>query len=405
MPTGLNRIMAVLAVTQIIGWGSSFYLPGIIGRHIARDLDISSGVVYGGVSVMVITSALLSPRVGKALDRHGTRLFMAAGSVLLAAGLVALAMAEGPLTYLAAWAIIGVASVLALALPAMTTLAQAAGGAARRAMVILMLFSGLSSSIVWPLTAAIEPMLGWRGVCWVYAAAHLAIGLPLHLFGLRARRQAAAPGAPVASVSEGTVRPGRERLAFIAVAAAFSLSGFVSWGLSLHVITLLEAGGLSATSALAWGSALGVMQVAARIVDFTLGKGASPLHLAIVATAALPCSFVLLALTAVAPLFAVLFIVAYAVASGLIAVSRVTLPLWLFGAAVYGTASGRLMLAQNVAFGIAPVVFAAVMEHGFGYAVGLALLSGLGSLAAIVTVLASVERRAHASGSSTGAID
>ncbi|MFZ4806395.1 MAG: MFS transporter [Hyphomicrobiaceae bacterium] len=393
MPKGLNRIMTVLAVTQIIGWGSSFYLPGILGRQIGQDLDISSGVVYGGVSVMVITSALLSPRIGKALDRHGTRLFMAAGSVLMAAGLAALAMAQGPITYLAAWAIIGVASVLALALPAMTTLAQAAGGAARRAMVILMLFSGLASSIVWPLTAAIEPMLSWRGVCLLYAAAHLAIGLPLHLFGLSARREDSAPGTHAASVTEGVVAPGRERLVFIAVATAFSLSGFVSWGLSLHVITILETGGLSATAALAWGSALGVMQVSARIVDFLLGSRASPLQVAIIATAALPCSFLLLALTALAPLFAVLFIVAYAVASGLIAVSRVTLPLWLFGAAVYGTASGRLMLAQNVAFGIAPVVFAAVMELGFGYAVGLALLSGLGSLAAIVMVLAAVERR------------
>jgi len=86
------------------------------------------------------------------------------------------------------------------------------------------------------------------------------------------------------------------------------------------------------------------------------------------------------------PPAAIAFLTLYAVATGLIAVGRATLPLWLFGAATYGSASGRLMLAQNIAFGLAPVVFAAALDTGLRTALALALVSGLASLAAMILV-------------------
>lgn len=391
----LGFVTAILAAGQIIGWGTTFYLPGIIGRDIARDLGLSSEAAYGGITVMVVTSAVLSPIVGRWLDRYGTRWFMAGGSLLMAAGLATLSQATSISGYLAAWAIIGVGSVLCLSLPATTTLAQVAGPAARRSMVVLMLFSGLSSSVVWPITALLEPMIGWRMVCLVYAATHLLVALPLHALGLPDRSfVVAGSGAKVEPVA-GTVPPERRRLAFAAVAAAFSLSGFVSWGLSLHIIELLHAGGLSERMAVALGSVMGLLQVSARLFEFLFGNRVSPVASVMVSTAFLPLSFAVFLLGMGSPPAAIAFLTLYAIATGLISVGRATLPLWLFGAATYGTASGRLMLAQNIAFGLAPVVFAAALDAGLRTALALALLSGLASLAAMA-VVARVARQSTA---------
>lgn len=386
MDQRLKRVTGVLAITQILSWGSTFYLPGIVGRDIARDLGISTGLVYGGVTMMVVTSAFLSPLVGPVFDRHGTRWFMAGGSVMLSAGLGLMAVAQSPAIYLAAWGIIGVASVFAMSLPATTTLAQVAGGAARRAMIVLMLFTGLSSTILWPVTAMMEPQIGWRGACLVYALVHLFVCVPLHLFGLPRGVHASGPNGAPKIVTAGVASPDRSRSIFAALAVAFSLSGFVSWGLSLHMIALLEAGGLSASAAITLASAIGAMQVAARLLEFLLGNRVSPVVPGLLATALLPLSFALFYFADGSAALTVTFLVAYAIATGLIAVARATLPLWLFGSAVYGAASGRLMLAQNIAFGIAPVVFAAAMDEGLPVAILLALASAGVACAAMFAV-------------------
>jgi predicted MFS family arabinose efflux permease len=386
MTPRLGMVTAILAIGQIVGWGTTFYLPGIIGRDIARDLALSSEAAYGGITVMVVTSAVLSPMVGRWLDRYGTRWFMAGGSLLMAGGLSVLAHATSLAGYLSAWAIIGIASVFCLSLPATTTLAQVAGPAARRSMVVLMLFTGLSSSVVWPITAFLEPMLGWRMVCLVYAATHLVVALPLYLFGLPDRSFVVSAGDAKVAPALGIVPPERRAFAFAAVAAAFSLSGFVSWGLSLHIIELLHAGGLAEPVAVALGSTMGLLQVSARAFEFLLGNRVSPVASVLASTALLPLGFAVFLVGAGWPPATVAFLVLYAVATGLISVGRATLPLWLFGAAIYGSASGRLMLAQNIAFGLAPVVFAAALDAGLRVALTLAVFSGLASLAAMVLV-------------------
>jgi predicted MFS family arabinose efflux permease len=386
MTMRLGLVTAILAVGQIVGWGTTFYLPGIIGRDMARDLALSSEAAYGGITVMVVTSAVLSPIVGRWLDRYGTRWFMACGSLLMAGGLAALSQVTSLAGYLAAWGLIGVASVFCLSLPATTTLAQVAGPAARRSMVVLMLFTGLSSSVVWPITAFLEPMLGWRMICLVYAAAHLLIAFPLHAFGLPDRSFVVSAGDAKVEPVAGAIPLERRTIAFAAVAAAFSLSGFVSWGLSLHIIELLHAGGLREPVAVALGSMMGLLQVSARVFEFLLGNRVSPVASVLVSTALLPLSFAVFLLGMGSPPAAIAFLTLYAVATGLIAVGRATLPLWLFGAATYGSASGRLMLAQNIAFGLAPVVFAAALDAGLRTALALALVSGLASLAAMVVV-------------------
>ena len=62
----LWRVIAGLGITQIIGWGTTFYLPAIMARPIAESLDLSPISVLGAYSWALLVSGLLSRQIGRA---------------------------------------------------------------------------------------------------------------------------------------------------------------------------------------------------------------------------------------------------------------------------------------------------------------------------------------------------
>ena len=98
---------------------------------------------------------------------------MAAGSLVYALSLAALAFSQGLVSYLLCWAGLGIASTLALSTPSSIALAQVAGPGARRAIGMLAIIGGFASTVFWPLSGALDVAVGWRGTLLVYAAIHL----------------------------------------------------------------------------------------------------------------------------------------------------------------------------------------------------------------------------------------
>ena len=71
-----------LGITQIIGWGTTFSSLTMFGSTISVDLRLSREVVFGGITMMLLVSALLAPRVGRMVDAKGARPIMIAGSAM-----------------------------------------------------------------------------------------------------------------------------------------------------------------------------------------------------------------------------------------------------------------------------------------------------------------------------------
>jgi hypothetical protein len=69
------QTVAVLAVTQLIGWGTSFDMLGVMGRVIAPDLGLPNEVVFGGLTLMMIVSALAGPVTGAGSGDTAPRAF------------------------------------------------------------------------------------------------------------------------------------------------------------------------------------------------------------------------------------------------------------------------------------------------------------------------------------------
>lgn len=382
-----RRVLVGLAVTQMIGWGTTFYPIAVIGRAVEGEFNISREEAYLGLTFMLTVSALIAPRIGRNLDRNGARMTMMTGSLLGAAGLSVLALAPNFPIYLAGWTILGAMMPMALALSAFTAITQTMGTGTRRAITMMSFFTGLASTIFWPLMQAILPVLGWRAMLLVFALSHILICLPVHALVLpnvaaHRRRLSLTADEPE---REGVLPPHKRLAGFILAALATSFHGIVGWGLALHFIEMFKSLGLAANTAVAIASLNGIMQVSARLADFALGSKQTPLRMGLISISMQPLAFVAILLAGATPFTAFLFILGYGMSAGLMTIVRATLPLYLFGREAYGRYAGRLTLPQNLMFGAAPVVIAAILDRYEAIAALWATLSiSLGAVIAII---------------------
>ena len=236
----LHSIVPALGVTQIIGWGTTYYLPAILAPDFAAATGLPIQVVFGGITVMLLVAGLAAPFAGRRIERDGARPWMTAGSAGIAAGLLALAAAHGPVLFGLGWVLIGLATPFALSQGAANAIVEVTpANQSRRPLTAILLFSGLASTAFWPVLILFD---GWFGLRWslvAFAAMHLFACAPLHALVLPSRtvqptsRLTAAsagkrPPAPQAREASGVV--------FWLTALSFSLAGFISWGLPLHAI-------------------------------------------------------------------------------------------------------------------------------------------------------------------------
>jgi MFS family permease len=392
--------VAALALTQVIGWGSTYYLPAVFAAGMSAGTGLPTEFVFGGVTLMLLIAGFVAPASGRALERYGARPCLVIGSGLIALGLVLLAFAHGPALFALAWVVIGVATPFGLSQGASTALVQLAPDRARRAITILFLLSGMSSTASWPTLIWLEGSLGWRGAVLLCAAIHACVCLPVHLFVLRpkpkpepvldaeARVDAAGPAASDAPLP---IRGG-----FALAAVGLSLSGFITWGLPLHLIFVLRDFGHPEVAAVAIGALLGPAQMSSRFVEMMGGHRLDILVVGVLAIGLMPVSLLVLLAAGTSPTGAVAFTFLYGFSAGLISVVRAVTPLRLFGRAAYATALGRLALPQNIAFAASPMALAAVrQEFGTVALVVVVIAAALVSLLAMA-ILAGRARATNA---------
>ena len=374
-----------LGLSQLIGWGVTFYLIGALGPAITAGLGWNSAVVYGGFSAAIVTMALVSPIAGLAVDRWGGRRVMPAGAVLSALGCVALASAHALPHYYLAWVVLGAGMRLSLYDAAFASLARAAGPTARRPMSQITLFGGLASTVMWPVGHLLAEWLGWRGAVLAYGALALATA-PLFLALPRQRYAASAPQAGAAA--SGLARSqGERRLAGALYALIAMLTNFLAAGNAAHLIAILTGLGWRRPRPWAWPrSGRGpVLRPAGR-----RGAGratASADDDADRVPAAAAVLQLALASDGDVAMLAV-YALAYGACNGLLTIARGTLPLALFDYRSYGAVVGGLLIPSFLLTAAAPVAYAQMVErYGARGAIGLST-----GLAAAILACAAILR-------------
>jgi len=355
-------VVVRLGTAQTLAWASSYYLPALLAQPMARDLGVGTSTIFAAFSLALVVSALLGPLAGHAIDRHGGRPVLLGTNLLFAAGLGALALAQGPVGLFAAWALIGIAMGSGLYEAAFATLVRLYGQGARGAITGITLVAGFASTVGWPLTAWMEAAWDWRGACAGWAALHLLLGLPLNAWLPRARLRPAppAPAPPDLATPPEAPVPHARRTALL-LSFVFAATWFTSTAMAAHLPRLLQAQGLPLQAAVAAAALVGPAQVAARLLEFGLLRRMHPLASARLAALAHPTGALLLAWAGGAG--SVAFTLLHGAGNGILTIAKGTLPLVLFGSLGYGLRQGMLMVPARVAQAFAPLLFGLLLDH------------------------------------------
>jgi MFS family permease len=382
-PTKQTRVVIALGSAQTLAWGSTYYLPAILAAPMARELGVSTGVVFAAFSAALIVAAVLGPLAGRRIDLFGGRDVLTVSSLVFAAGLGTLGAAQGEGMLFAGWLVIGIGMAMGLYEATFSTLAGIYGREARGAITGITLLAGLASTICWPISAYLETEVGWRMACFFWAGTHLAIGLPLNRFLVPVGTQ------PISATNE-TVRgapgghTGSQNRAMPLLALVFAVTWFTSTAMAAHLPRLLEEADASATVAVAAAALVGPAQVAGRLLEFGVLQRFNPLLSARLAAIAHPLGA--LAVISFGAPAAVVFTVLHGAGNGILTIAKGTLPLAIFGPSGYGLRQGILMVPARFGQASAPFLFAALMERFGTSALLLSTALGLAALAALLVL-------------------
>jgi Major Facilitator Superfamily len=381
----------VLGFTQTVAWAASTYLIAILAAPIAQELGLSSATVFGAFSVALVVMGLAGPAAGRMIDRWGGRGVLAASNVVLAAGLALLGVATGTPALFVAWCVIGLGMALGLYDAAFATLVRIHGVGARAPITGITLIAGFASTVGWPVTALLVEQFGWRESCFVWAAIHIAIALPMNWLCIppvvaATPHEATVDGEPSAEAVRSTSTADYRR-AFVLLALFGATTSFVTSAMAAHLPGLLHAFGTTAAGALAASSLLGPAQVASRLAEFLAARRFRfhPIVTARFATALHPLGGLLLILLGGPATTAAFFAVAHGAGNGMITIAKGTLPLALFGPSGYGARQGLLNLVGRGMQALAPYAFGVILErYGPRLAMSASVALSLIALAALL---------------------
>jgi predicted MFS family arabinose efflux permease len=386
--SGPTLTVLKLGTAQTLAWASTYYLCAILAAPMARDLGLDTATVFAALSVGLLVTGLLGPRAGKAIDTLGGRPVLALSNGVFAVGLVLLGCAQTAYGLFGAWLVIGIGMAGGLYEAAFAALVRIYGTGSRNAITGITLLAGFASTVGWPLTTALEHGLGWRGTCFVWAAVHIVIALPLNLSLPALEVPGETPTDAASEPAQAVQTPVPWRTAAL-LGLVFAITWFISTAMAAHLPTLLAASGVSVAMAVTAGALIGPAQVLGRLTEFSVLRQMHPLWSARLASALHPVGAMALALMGAPAAFA--FALLHGGGNGVMTIAKGTLPLALFGPQGYGERQGVLMMPARLAQALAPWLFGLCMARwGAG---ALWLSAGLGIIASVALWLVSARTK------------
>jgi MFS family permease len=354
----------ILAVAQVISWGSLYYAFSLFVVPMQETLGWSRPLLNGALSLGLLSTGAVAFPVGAWIDRRGGRTVMTLSSLLGGLLLLAWARVEAPWAFYLIWVLIGVSMAGVLYEPAFAVITATFGPDARRAITALTLVGGFASTIFMPLTQLLIATLGWRQALLVLGGLNLAVCLPLHTLFVPASTASSPPRLiPLAEETTSTtddlhtIVRGR---VFWGLAIWFTAANATASGFVFQFVPLLTTWGVGMTAILTSVALIGPMQVAGRIVLMLFSARLETREIGTAVVILLPAAILSLLLLAHTPVWLGLSAALYGAGNGIMTIARGTAVADLIGRTHYGAINGALTIPTMVAKSLAPVATAAI---------------------------------------------
>jgi predicted MFS family arabinose efflux permease len=379
-----RRIVAALAITQTVGYGTLYYSFAVLLRPIAATLHASTTAVTGAMTCSILAGAAMAVPVGRWLDRHGGRALMATGSAAATGLLLAWSQVQQVWQLYAVLIGIGLTGAMVLYEPAFAVIVSWFDATRRsKALLAVTLVAGFASAIFLPLAGALVDRYGWRTALLILAALHGVITVPLHALVVRR-----APGATSTGLTHGrgdrdtVVRAATRDVRFWAMAAAFVAHGAAMSAMTFHLVGLLTDAGHATTFAATVAGLLGVLSVTGRLV-LTGAQRRIRITTVVAAIFAVQAVAALsLPLIGAGRVGAVAGVVAFGLGFGVASLAAPALLADRYGTLAYATIAGILATPITLARAGAPLGAAALLTVG-GYPTVVATIGAACLLAAV----------------------
>jgi len=402
-------IVAVAFVTMGVGVNArtafSLLFPPILD-----EFGWERGVTAGAFSFGFLVSAVLSPSLGRLMDRRGPRVVIELGVGLMAAGLLLAPLVRQPWhLYATLGVLVGGGSVClgytgqALFLPNWFV--------RRRGLAISVAYSGVGvgSIILLPWLQDLIGRAGWRASCWALGILILALLAPLNLLlrrrpedlGLEPDGDDAPPGSPAANRTanvvdlawaavDWTLGRAMRTARFWWIMVGYFCGLFAWYAVQVHQTKYLLEIGFSPTDA-AW--ALGFVSLAGIPGQIALGHLSDRIGrewVWTVGSLGFALCYLALLLLRHAPTPTLLYLMV--VSQGMLGYGLTSvvgaIPAEIFQGRHYGTIFGTLMLASIVGGAAGPWVTGALYDATGSYTLAFSLAIGSSVLSAVAIWLA-----------------
>ncbi|MFZ6681982.1 MFS transporter [Undibacterium sp. Tian12W] len=357
------QTIAILAVTQILSWGSLYYAIAILAPEIQREMNWRAELVFAAFSWSLLVAGMIATYIGILLDRHGGKFVMGMGSLICGTGLITLSQAQNLAMYYFAWSILGMAMAMTLYEAAFATLTRQFKEHSRQAISTLTLFGGFASTVFWPLTQQLNTVMGWRHTYLAYGLAQIFLCLPLHLLLQKTIKTQDSLKSAVIQKKSFSLQEALRHPTFWKLAFAFAANSFVFSALSVHLIPVLKEMHHPATLAVLMAAMIGPMQVLGRVGEMTIARNAMPQTVGKFTFAALPAALLVLIFMGAHAWAVALFCILYGLSNGILTIVRGTIPQTLFGTENYGAISGAMSGPALFSKAAGPLLIASLVHH------------------------------------------
>ncbi len=372
-------LVAITFIFMLLSYGCGSFVFSLFVKPLESALGWGRGQVMVGFTIFFVVQGLLSPLVGRIVDRHGPRLVIPSGALAMGLGFLLASRTSDVATYYAAYVIIGAGSAGMGIVPCSAIVTN--WFRRRRGTVVGIMAAGMGTGglVMAPIVAHLLESFDWRATYLSMAIMIWVVAIPLALALVRTRPadMGLFPDGdaddtdwlrrPEAKAAEGqglSLRQASRTAAIWLMGVSFFASGFSNTG-ALHapVPFLEDIGFPTATAAAALGT-LGLGSAVGKIFfgwlcDRVPPKRAAALGLAL----QLGGILVLLAIRADSPLtliWAYALLLGFGLGSWLPTMSMLVSS--TFGLSFYGSIFGVISFLESAGTSIGPLFAGIVFD-------------------------------------------